>query len=137
MIYNKKTLKMDKSLEQKVQEITDVGAKTHKGRLHLKKFESQVDEPRRGTMFIKGSKSSHVISTIFQIFYKVMQRGSVMLKKTNDVLPFEDTAKLEFLCNKNLCPLFFFGNNTKKRPNNLILGRMYEQKKLDMFELGT
>jgi ribosome production factor 2 len=29
-----------------------------------------------------------------------------------------------------------FGSSSKKRPDNLILGRMYEHQLLDMFELG-
>ena len=27
-------------------------------------------------------------------------------------------------------------NNTKKRPNNLVFGRIFEQQKLDLIELG-
>lgn len=37
---------------------------------------------------------------------------------------------------KNDCALFAFGSTSKKRPNNLILGRIFENEILDMIELG-
>lgn len=40
------------------------------------------------------------------------------------------------LARKNDCSLFVFGSTSKKRPNNLILGRLYEHELLDMVELG-
>lgn len=126
-----------KSTEERVLDIINPGAKTHKGRLHLKKFESKEKEGIRSTLFMKGTKSSNTISKLFDTFFRVIREGSRILSKNNDVLPFEDPSKVEFLTNKNLCPLFIFGNNTKKRPNNLIFGRIFEQKKLDMVELGV
>lgn len=32
--------------------------------------------------------------------------------------------------------MFLFGSNSKKRPNNLVFGRLYEYEVLDMVELG-
>lgn len=40
------------------------------------------------------------------------------------------------LTQRNDCALFSFGSTTKKRPNNLILGRIFENEILDMVELG-
>lgn len=40
------------------------------------------------------------------------------------------------LAQKNDCQLFMFGSTSKKRPNNLVLGRLYENELLDMVELG-
>lgn len=40
------------------------------------------------------------------------------------------------LTQRNDCALFLFGSTTKKRPNNLILGRIFENEILDMVELG-
>lgn len=37
---------------------------------------------------------------------------------------------------KNECHLFLFGSTSKKRPNNLVLGRLYENELLDMVEMG-
>ena len=37
---------------------------------------------------------------------------------------------------KNDCALFAFGSTSKKRPNNIVLGRLFENEILDMIELG-
>jgi len=53
------------------------------------------------------------------------------------VHPFDSPIPIEFLSNKNDCSLFAFGSHTKKRPNNLILGRLFDHHVLDMLELGV
>jgi hypothetical protein len=87
-----------------------------------------------------------------------------MMQKKNEMHPFEDAGSLEFLSQKNDCSLFVFGNNSKKRPNNLVFvssaydysathtfssrlhyciicfhrqGRTYDGHLLDMIELGV
>lgn len=40
------------------------------------------------------------------------------------------------LVDKNDCNLFMFGSSSKKRPGNLVLGRLFEHELLDMVELG-
>ena len=49
--------------------------------------------------------------------------------------PFEDRTGLEFFCQKNDASLFMFASHSKKRPNNLIIGRTYDGHVLDMIEL--
>ena len=43
---------------------------------------------------------------------------------------------LRFLCEKNNASLFALGSHTKKRPDSLVLARMFEFNVLDMYELG-
>lgn len=57
-----------------------------------------------------------------------------LLQKKNLVHPFEDVSKLEHLSKKYDASLFFFGSHTKKRPQNLIFGRMFNNSILDMLE---
>jgi hypothetical protein len=59
-------------------------------------------------------------------------------RKNPDVQPFESGGEthLEFFCNKSNCSLFAFGSHSKKRPHNLVLGRMYDFHLFDCLELG-
>jgi len=50
--------------------------------------------------------------------------------------PFENDASFRFLCEKNNASLFALGSHTKKRPDSLVLARMFEFNVLDMYELG-
>ena len=56
--------------------------------------------------------------------------------RKNEVLPFEDPNSLEFLCEKNDCSTFLLGTHSKKRPDNIVVGRMYDGHLLDMYEFG-
>ena len=60
-----------------------------------------------------------------------------LLTKKNDIRPFEDINSLEFFSKKNDCSLFMVGSHSKKRPQNLILGRFFNYQLLDMVELGV
>ena len=58
------------------------------------------------------------------------------MQKKNDILPFEDIIPIEKFSVKYNAPLFMIASHNKKRPHNLIMGRMYEQTLLDMAEFG-
>jgi ribosome production factor 2 len=50
--------------------------------------------------------------------------------------PFENDASFRFLCEKNNASLFALGSHSKKRPDNLVMARMFEFNVLDMFEFS-
>lgn len=50
--------------------------------------------------------------------------------------PFEDVSNVEFLGKVNDSSLFSYGSHSKKRPHNLVLGRLFDFQMLDMFEFG-
>ena len=60
-----------------------------------------------------------------------------MLSKKNDIRPFESINSLEFLSQKNDCSLFMVGSHSKKRPNNIVMGRLFNYQLLDMVEFGV
>lgn len=59
--------------------------------------------------------------------------------RKNDLHPFEtgQEVTLQFFCERSDCASFCLANHSKKRPNNLVLGRMFDFQLLDMIELGV
>lgn len=60
-------------------------------------------------------------------------------RKNENVKPFEAGGEqsLEFYCNRSNCSLFCLASHTKKRPHNLVLGRMFDFHMYDALELGV
>ena len=61
----------------------------------------------------------------------------VYMRTGHDMHPLENIVPLESMASKNDCALFCFGHSQKKRPDNLILGRTFDGKALDVFEFGV
>uniref|UniRef100_A0A2K6NXY0 Ribosome production factor 2 homolog n=1 Tax=Rhinopithecus roxellana TaxID=61622 RepID=A0A2K6NXY0_RHIRO len=68
--------------------------------------------------------------------YALKKPYGVLYKKKNITRPFEDQTSLEFFSKKSDCSLFMFASHNKKRPNNLVIGHLYDHHVLDMIELG-
>merc|ERR1712183_450512 len=88
-------------------------------------------------IFVRGATCSDPVLKCMKDIAVLKNPHSVSFNKKNEIRPFEDATKLEFFCQKNDSSLFMFGNHNKKRPNNLILGRMFDYHLLDMVELGV
>lgn len=63
--------------------------------------------------------------------------SKLLTNKHNMTRPFEDVSSVEFLGRVNDCSLFAYASHSKKRPHNLILGRLFDHQLLNMFELGV
>lgn len=61
----------------------------------------------------------------------------MFLRNSHDIQPFEEVSRIESMSEKYDCSLFALGSHQKKRPDNLILGRLYAHKILDMFEFAV
>jgi len=59
-----------------------------------------------------------------------------MMQKKNDILPFENIVPIEKFAFKYEASLFMMASHNKKRPSNLVIGRMYDHMLLDMIEFG-
>jgi len=71
---------------------------------------------------------------------ELMQNEALKFTRRNDdVQPFEGggEARLEQHANRGNCSLFAMGSHSKKRPNNLILGRLYDFRLYDILEFGV
>ena len=62
--------------------------------------------------------------------------NAISFSKQNTVRPFEDTSSLEFWANKNDASMFVVAQSTKKRPDGLTFVRMFDNRVLDMIEVG-
>jgi len=96
----------------------------------------KVVENVKTTMFVRGTKTNQTITSLMEDLYLIKKPHVLKYNKRNSLHPFEDATSLEFFSDKSDCGLFAFGSHTKKRPNNLVLGRLFDHHLLDMYELG-
>ena len=97
-------------------------------------------ETLKKVLLLHGGKTSGVVKAALTDLGSLKKGESLKLSRSNDqVRPFETggEASLEFLARKADCSLFVLGSHSKKRPHNLVLGRMFDFRLLDMLELGV
>jgi len=116
------------------------GGKQPKARIarYLKTTESQLVEGAKSSLLLKGIRCSDSMSTVLKDMRSVQSPHSKLLTKNNMIVPFDDEGQqsLEFLTTKNDAALFALASHNKKRPNNLVLGRTFDRRILDMVEIG-
>ncbi|XP_036405935.1 ribosome production factor 2 homolog [Megalops cyprinoides] len=113
-----------------------VKPKTKRSKRFLQGREPKLIENVKTAMLIKGGNTSETVTQALKDIYALKKPSAVLYKKKNITRPFEDQTSLEFFSKKSDCSLFLFGSHNKKRPNNLIFGRMFDFHVLDMIELG-
>eukprot|EP00088_Acartia_fossae_P053365 TRINITY_DN6073_c0_g1_i1.p1 TRINITY_DN6073_c0_g1~~TRINITY_DN6073_c0_g1_i1.p1 ORF type:complete len:343 (+),score=124.95 TRINITY_DN6073_c0_g1_i1:37-1029(+) len=111
-------------------------AKTKRGKRALEVKEPKAIENVKSAVFVRGVKCSQAVQDCMKDISALKKPDSIAYNQKNDIRPFEDFSKLEFYSKKLDASLFCFGSHNKKRPNNMILGRMYDNHMLDMIELG-
>jgi ribosome production factor 2 len=87
---------------------------------------------------MQGNKVSQVVKDVLLDILKLKKGQAYKMTRKNEVWPFEaghDTT-LQFYCQRSDCALFCLGNHNKKRPHNLVLGRVFNAQLLDMVEFG-
>ncbi|XP_065082910.1 ribosome production factor 2 homolog [Ochlerotatus camptorhynchus] len=109
---------------------------TRRGKRFLDAREPKTIENAKKTLIMEGRKCSNEIRQALKDFNLLKKPLVRLMRRNNDVTLFEDATPLEQLAKSNDCHLFMFGSSSKKRPNNLIVGRIYDEQVLDMMELG-
>ena len=114
-------------------------AKTHRGRKLLEKREPQLIENPKRCIIMKGRKSSQTINDLLKELQMMKGRDQVqmLMRQTHDFIAMEDPSLVENQSVKYDCSLFAVGSHQKKRPDNLVLGRVFDGHILDMFEMGV
>eukprot|EP01138_Halocafeteria_seosinensis_P000143 gb/GECG01000148.1/.p1 GENE.gb/GECG01000148.1/~~gb/GECG01000148.1/.p1 ORF type:complete len:318 (+),score=43.64 gb/GECG01000148.1/:1-954(+) len=102
----------------------------------LKQKEPKVIEDPKRALFFRGHTTGEEVVTFMKDIYHLKKPNAKLFSKKNNILPFENESSVEFLCNKNDCGLFMTCSHTKKRPFNVIMGRLFNEHILDMVEFG-
>ena len=117
------------------------GKKPAKARVqrYLKSTEAKLKEAAKSTLLMKGIKCSQAMGTVLKDMRSMQAPHCKLLTKKNAIVAFETDGQqsLEFLATKNDCSLFALASTNKKRPNNLVLGRLFDHQILDMIEVGV
>ncbi|XP_044146710.1 ribosome production factor 2 homolog [Bufo gargarizans] len=113
-----------------------VKPKNRRSKRFLQHRESKLTENDKYAMLIKGGNANLIVTQALKDLRSLKKPYCVMYKRKNMTRPFDDPTSLEFFSKKSDCSLFVFGSHNKKRPNNLIFGRMFDFHVLDMIELG-
>ncbi|VDO14176.1 unnamed protein product [Rodentolepis nana] len=110
--------------------------KSHKGRKFLADREPKIHENDKHTLIFKGAHTSDIVNSFLTDLASLKSPFARKLQRKNRILPFEDASFIENQCNKYDCSLFVTGMHSKKRPNNIVIGRLHDHEILDMHELG-
>lgn len=110
-------------------------AKTHKGRLFIKrKLPKLIEDPKKA-IFLNTVNSSEIMRLALQELFETRKCFSQKLNKKNNVgCVFENTQSVEYFAKKEDASLFTYTSDSKKRPMNLVIGSLFDYKVLDAFE---
>lgn len=109
--------------------------KTRRGKRFLQNREPHIIENDKNALIIKGGKTTEIVTNILTDIFALKKPLAQQLKRKNPFHLFDDDTPLEKFSTKYDSSLFLFGSNSKKHPNSLIFGRMYDYHVLDMVEL--
>ncbi|CAN8065967.1 unnamed protein product [Agarophyton chilense] len=113
-------------------------AKTGFGRRAIEARMPKVIEKPKTLLAMKGHATSALGIALLNDLCLLKKPLCKKLQRKNDLLPFEagGEAHLENLARLNDCSLFAVVNHNKKRPHNIVFGRTFGYRILDMLEFG-
>ncbi|GIL86717.1 hypothetical protein Vretimale_19811 [Volvox reticuliferus] len=117
-----------------------VKAKTRRGKRYLESRAPKATEDAKRVLFLYGNQTSQVVKDVLTDLYQLKRlEAQKFTRKNENVRPFESGGEtsLEFYCNRNNCPLFVLGSHSKKRPHNIVIGRMFDFHLYDALEMGV
>lgn len=112
-------------------------AKTQRSKRALESRAPKLVENVKSTLLLKGPSSSQIMNNVLKDIHSLKKPSAKMFTKRNMTRPFEDPSSVEFLCRANDASLFSYASHSKKRPQNLVIGRLFDFQILDMAELAV
>lgn len=117
--------------------IRTVKPKNARSKRAMAQKDSKIVENTKTALFVPGKSSNKVLHDITVDLGALKKPDIKRFTKKNDILPFEDSSKLEFFSEKNDCSLIVLSSHNKKRPNTLVFTRTFNFKVYDMLELSV
>ncbi|KCV72816.1 hypothetical protein H696_00394 [Fonticula alba] len=111
-------------------------AKTAKGKRVLDAKAPLIVENPKSAIFLRGIQTNEVSLGALRDLYSLKKPNAVLFSRKNQISPFEDASSLEFFSDKNDTSLFCLASSNKKRPSNLVFGRFFNHRLMDMIEVG-
>ncbi|KAK0584470.1 hypothetical protein LWI29_013778 [Acer saccharum] len=129
------------SLPSTVQSMLKVRTpKNARAKRELEKRAPKLVETGKKTLILQGTKTSNTLNAVMTELY-LLKKGSAIryTRKNENIRPFESGGEtsLEFFSLKTDCSIFIYGSTTKKRPDNLVIGRTYDHHIYDLVEVGV
>ncbi|KAG9318083.1 Brix domain-containing protein [Chiua virens] len=103
----------------------------------LEAREPKEIEEARTAIFVRGTHAGLVVQSAMKDLMALKKPHAIAFSRKNAIRPFEDVSSLEFWAQKNDAGMFVVGQSTKKRPDGMVLVRMFDGRVLDMCELGV
>ncbi|RUS78404.1 hypothetical protein EGW08_013818 [Elysia chlorotica] len=114
-----------------------VKPKTQRGRRALDKKDPKIFENSKNALMFKGGNTSQTVTQVLKDWHTLKKPNATLFSKKNATKPFEDQSSVEFFASKSDSSLFMFGSHSKKRPHNIVIGRLFDGQVLDMVEFGV
>ncbi|MCO5584439.1 hypothetical protein L7F22_038366 [Adiantum nelumboides] len=119
-----------------------VKPKTKRGLRELDKRAPKLTENVKKILLLHGTTTSIIVKGVLSDLYRLRKAGGNAIKytkKNENIRPFESGGEsyLEYLSQRTDCSLFVFGSHSKKRPHNLVIGRMFDHHVYDLIEVGV
>ncbi|KAF5750474.1 ribosome production factor 2 isoform X1 [Tripterygium wilfordii] len=114
--------------------------KKGKIRRELEKRAPKLVETGKKTLILQGTKTSGTLNDVLKGIYHLKRDSAIRYTRKNDnIRPFESGGEtsLEFFSLKTDCSIFVYGSHSKKRPDNLVIGRTYDHHVYDLVEVGV
>jgi len=110
-------------------------ARTRRGKKFLEGRAPKITENDKMTLLLKGGKTTKDLTQFLTDIYQLKKPLAEKLKQKNPIHLFEDCTFIERMGQKYDSSLFMLVSNSKKRPNAVTFGRLFDHHLLDMVEL--
>lgn len=109
--------------------------RTKAGKRHIASRAPKLIEHDKNAVFLRHNNASQLATSAIKDLAALHAPHSVMLMDKKDMRPFDNESEVEKFGRKYDASLFGVAMHNKKRPDCLVLGRMFDFHVLDMFEL--